>query len=350
MYIQKNSFKRQHNNFDLLRLVAALLVLFSHMCGIHKINIEPLYLLTGGKYYLSSWGLIIFFITSGYLICRSVHHSTLKDYFLNRFLRISPALFVCSLLTILIPGIIFTTLPLGTFLAHPRTWYFLLQNTVPVRVVMSLPGVFNGSAINPSLWTIPLEIKLYVLLALCFLSGLLKRRLLFAISWLLLIAVYVFFFHEIKQALPVKNLHNTLQYGIYFLGGAIFYLYRDKIPVLFLVWLLLLVVWMIALLLAPSLLFITSIPFFIYTVIGIGTSSFRVPFPDIDISYGVYIYGFPVQASIEYGIGEKLGFLQFSMIVLAITTLFATASWLLVEKKALSLKKHYRFSKSILAR
>lgn len=340
MYIGEATFERKHNNFDVLRLLAALCVFITHGHGFYKINAgDPLYELTG-RYHLSTLGLMIFFTLSGFLVCRSLIRSTVKDYLWNRFLRICPAIAVCSLLTILVTGCIFTNLPIREFLFHAETWYFLVQNSLPIRVVLTLPGVFDGKAVNASLWTIPLEIKMYLLLLVAYLFRLLSKRWLMAGSWIVLIVVNLFFATQVLSLPGLKDLYTLLYFGTYFWGGAVFYLYRDKIPVRFSIWLLLLALWLLSWKFFPAYLNGTSLLFFIYSIVGAGVSRMHIPFPRVDISYGFYLYAFPVQRSIYYAWGDQPGYWPFTLTTLLITALLATASWFLVEKRALSLKKH----------
>lgn len=353
MYIDEINFRREHNNFDLLRLSGAFMVFFTHSYGIRKIySIEFLYALTNGLYNIGTWGMYTFITLSGFLLCRSITRLSIRDYLWNRLVRICPAIMVCSVLTILIPGWIFTTLPGRVFFSHPETWHFLVQNSFPVKVVMALPGVFNGEAINASLWTIPVEIKFYALFVLASLSGLLNKKLLFALGWFLLLLINTHFNKEIRSMGGVfHHLHSLLYLGVFFFGGAVFYLYRDRIPVRFSIWLVLLAAWLLTWKFYQAYLQIPAAFFFIYSIIGIGVSKIRIPFPSADISYGFYLYAYPIQTSIQYAWGDQLSFWQYESVTLLITTSLATASWFLIEKKALSLKKHRRviFTKNLVA-
>lgn len=344
MYIDGSSFRRDNNNFDFLRLLGAFLVFYTHSFGVrHMVAGEYLYRITNGLYNVGTWGMYTFITLSGFLLCRSITRMPVRHFLWNRFLRLCPAIIVCSILTVLIPGWIFTTLPGTVFFSHPETWHFLLQNSIPVKIVMSLPGVFNGESINSSLWTIPLEIKFYALLMLAALSGLLNRRLVFALGWLLLLLFNTIFNKEIRSLGGMLNhIHSLAFLGVFFFGGVVFYLYRDKIPIRFSIWLLLLAAWLLTWKFYKPYLQIPAAFFFIYTVIGIGISRFRIPFPAADISYGFYLYAYPVQTSIQYAWGNQLNFWQYFLITLLIIMALATASWFLVEKKALALKVHRR--------
>ena len=58
----------------------------------------------------------------------------------------------------------------------------------------------------------------------------------------------------------------------------------------------------------------------------------------VDVSYGLYIYAFPVQQLLAmYGV-TKYGFTPYFVCALAITLALAAASWFTIEKPSLSLK------------
>jgi peptidoglycan/LPS O-acetylase OafA/YrhL len=339
MYISEEHFERKNNNFDAMRLLGAISVFISHGHGFTNKEAEPLYALTG-RYYVGKLGLFIFFTLSGFLISRSLTRSSVKDFLWNRFLRICPGIAVCSLLTILVTGCIFTTLPVKEFLLHFQTWYFLIQNSFPVRIIFTLPGVFDGKGVNASLWTIPVDIRMYGILLMAYLLRLFTKRWLIVCGWILLIIAYLFFTKLLMNISGLKNLYSLFYVGTWFIGGAVFYLYRDKVPVRFSIWILLLVLWLATWKFFPYYLSISEMLFFIYTIILAGVSKIHIPFPKADISYGFYLYAFPIQQSIYHAWGDQLSPWQFHAISFSTTLIFGIASWFLVEKKALTLKKH----------
>ncbi|MDF2187048.1 acyltransferase [Paraflavitalea sp. CAU 1676] len=344
MYIHEKTFERKQNNFDALRLLAALMVFASHATMYQRpYKGEPLELLTDGKFHLSSCGLYIFFTLSGFLVCRSLSQTTVKDYLRNRLLRIIPGISVCTLLTVLVTGLFFTTLPFVQFITHVQTWHFLAQNALPFRVVFTLPGAFDGRSVNSSLWTIPLELKLYCLLLIGYLLKGSSLRIAIGIVWCSILLASLMtklfpgtFAQSIQAFLPERTLIT------YFMSGAFFYIFRDKIPVKGTIWLALLIVWLFALKVFPAYSSVPTVLFFVYTVICIGVCKPMVYLGTADISYGFYLYSYPVQLCVDQAWGHQMKYWQFNTITLAITLILAVASWHVVEKKALSLKKHRR--------
>ena len=228
--------KNRDNNFNLMRFMAASLVLFSHS-----------YVLTGaGAEPLSKLGLTfgfvavdVFFITSGFLVTNSLFLR--KDVLLfvwSRALRILPGLFVAVMFCVFIIGAIFTTLPIRSYLSHEGTWLFLYNNSMliiePLRY--ELPGVFKGNpykaAVNGSLWTLPWEVKMYVILAILGVFTYAKKRLLNEkISSMLILLVgvlsttaylYKYYFEPTSEHLALRFLSN-------FFIGASFWILKDRV-------------------------------------------------------------------------------------------------------------------------
>ncbi len=340
MYITETSLLRKNNNFDALRLIAALFVLLTHTYDVrHLPQFEPLNRFPG-RYHFSTFGLIIFFSMSGFLVCRSLVTSpSIKQFLVNRFLRIWPAYAVNILLCVLLIGIPFTTMPVWKFIGHPQTWLFLLKNISLLGTSFQLPGVLNNDPINGSIWTIPVEVRFYLILLLIYLATRLRFRqfLLF-----LLIAIYV-----ARILIPADWQHATfktyvyysINLGVYFLTGACFYLYKEKIPLKLYLWCILFVAWLVMHIWFPSFVHVTEHPFFVYTIMCVAFSWYKVPFIKSDLSYGVYLYATPVQLVMQYTIGPSLNFITFLLLSLLTTVAFALLSWHLVEKRALALKQ-----------
>ncbi len=87
------------NNFDLIRLLAALQVVIHHASG----SLKPTGVLAHSvAAALDRFpGVPIFFITSRFLISKSYENShSLREYCRNRCLRIYPALWACLVVTV----------------------------------------------------------------------------------------------------------------------------------------------------------------------------------------------------------------------------------------------------------
>lgn len=284
----------------------------------------------------------MFFALSGFLVAGSALRTPQLHRFLGlRALRIFPALFVEVVLSAVILGAIFTTLPLGQYFAHPDFWAYFWN--ILGYVHFDLPGVFKDSidtAVNANLWTLPFELESYIVMSAFMIFGLLHKRTLFTVL-----------FAAATVALIVANVSYGFEAHMgtiggrvlvyYFAAGVLFFLWRKEIPY-----------HPVLLLLAGTvayfcffstrLVFVTPL-FLTYVTIFIGLSKLpEVPLIKTgDYSYGIYLYGFPVTQALVAWLGRgTLPFVAMVLLAAACTMLFAAFSWHGVEKHCLKLKKY----------
>jgi fucose 4-O-acetylase-like acetyltransferase len=156
---------RPRNNLDALRLFAAMLVLVGHSYIFMGVT-DPIFL---AAVPLGPLGVSIFFVISGYLVSESWDRDPDAVRFLaRRALRIVPGLAVCIFLTAFLLGPALTTLPLSAYFKHPTVWDYLYN--IGLYISYSLPGVFEKNriahSVNGSLWSLPVEFLLYLVVAL----------------------------------------------------------------------------------------------------------------------------------------------------------------------------------------
>jgi peptidoglycan/LPS O-acetylase OafA/YrhL len=159
---------RRANNFDAVRLFAATMVLFGHGYGpFYDKNVELF--ASYAKYQTSAGlGVNIFFVISGYLVTRSrMFVNDGRTFLQNRLLRLLPGIAVCTLLTGLVIGPLYTTLPLREFFSTKETWaYFLSMFIFPLND--KLPNTFYNCLEGPSIigvfYTLTLECLCYLFL------------------------------------------------------------------------------------------------------------------------------------------------------------------------------------------
>ena len=168
------------NNFDVLRLAAATLVLISHSFVVVGAN-EPFV----GHWPLGTLGVEIFFAISGFLVAKSwFAQPRLGAFAVKRGLRIVPALAVIVLALALVLGPALTEGSLGTYFHSSQTYTYPVDNVAATvsggtvrHVALDLPGVFTSNpdhSVDKSLWTLPIEVRAYIALALVGALGLLS--------------------------------------------------------------------------------------------------------------------------------------------------------------------------------
>ena len=339
------SDNRANNRFDILRLLAAWLVLFSHCYPLGgRAASEPM-ASTLAIDTLGGVGVTIFFVLSGYLVTLSLERSpNVLEFARRRALRIYPALIAVCLLCVLVLGPWMTTWPQAAYWQHQLTWTYL-QTASAWFIHYPLPGVFYTNphpiSVNGALWSLPYEITCYGVLALASLLpfGLRYKTLLLGTG-----LVGVLLLRPAATQLGAFSLYLGMDYyhaklGLLFALGAVFAGWRAHIrPML----------WPALLLLASAVLVPRGAGQLLLYLLGVGTLTLwlalngrwlpRVPQRLGDWSYGAYLYGFPVQQVLAHYKLHEASFAGFVVASTVVTFVLAGLSWHLVEKQALRWK------------
>lgn len=346
-----NHSQRAENNFDLIRLVAAIMVVITHSYSLSgRGENDFVSQVTLGAMQFSHLGVAVFFTISGYLITQSAQLSkSWKAYLWRRILRIFPGLVVVLLLSTFVLGPLLTNLPLKEYFTNVKT-YAHLGSVSLYALSPKLPGVFSTNprySVNGSLWTLCYEFSLY-LITLAFLCvGICKKRNVLLGLWflMLLLRIYVgenyYTYSYSTFWLLGLNITYFFEWSFYFLSGVIVYLFKDKFqPNAY--WVLsLLTLYIIGIILRNEMvlrvlnyLLVPSAVFYLSFLKGKTNEAGKYG----DFSYGFYIYAFPVQQSLIYFTHNSLSLETFFVLSVVVTFPFAFLSWHLVEKRFLAYK------------
>jgi peptidoglycan/LPS O-acetylase OafA/YrhL len=322
---------RRRNNFDLLRLTAAIAVLVSHSFVLSG-HPEPAI----GALNVGTIAVFVFFAISGFLITRSWDHEPRLGAFLaKRVLRIFPALIVVVVLVALVAGPLLTSLSAGSYFDAHATWTYVFKNVVLVEQ-FHLPGVFThnpfGSAVNGSLWTLPTEFRAYLFIALLGVLTILPKR-----RAVLAIFAFVYVLGLVAPA-HTRALLGTLMFYRVFLVGALLYLYREEIPRSPVAAAGLIVAWIVLSGTSAGVAVATVAISYAAIVLAYEKPVLTRLTAHGDFSYGTYLWAFPVQQTIAH-LWHHVTSLEMILVSLPITVLLAIASWRLVEGPALTLKR-----------
>ena len=335
--------KWDNNNFGLVRLIAALAVLFGHSFDLFDDNgyTEPVRHLLKFDY-SGSLAVYVFFFLSGIFITASfVRSKTFVRFLLMRMFRIWSALIVCNIITVFVIGPLFSLYPLSQYFGSPITWTYLFTNsTIWGEIAYNLPGVFNknnyANTVNGSLWTLPMEVKCYCLVFFAGCAQLFKSSYYLAILFVVFVALYltnpVYFLKYIPEALAWKPV-------VFFIAGSIAYNLKNYIVIDYKIALILVVS---CLLLHHTGLFI--LVFYItlcYCVLIIGASALfkKINLPG-DYSYGIYIYAFLTQQMVASLYPEITSYVSL-LITVPVTCLLAILSWHFIEAPANKLARNF---------
>jgi peptidoglycan/LPS O-acetylase OafA/YrhL len=340
-----HSKQRFQNNYDFLRVFAALAItFFQSFALLNRLPEEPLIKVSNGRINFSFIGLNIFFCISGYLIAKSASTSpTLKNYLWKRLLRIQPLLIVTCICTVFLLGPLFTDLSASHYFLNVHTWTYF-RNILPFfGLQFSLPGVFvkniaeNG--VNGSLWTLIVEERLYLLMCFLFLF---KKQYSSYVSFYILFLNLIYLFNRFYYSGDLIPYFNTsaFYYSLVFLNSAALFILKIKFSKNLFLFACLSSVGVLAAIMLPAFdfIYLFSFPFFVNSIARIkGITNYAGKYGDF--TYGIYIFSFPIQQMfIAKEIALKNPYLLFLLTILIVIPM-AILSWNLVEKRFLRLKK-----------
>lgn len=336
-----------NNSFNFLRLLLAVLVILSHSYEISCSgrSCEPLTMLFGtmsfGEFAVSG-----FFIVSGYLITASwVNNPSVPAYLNKRIRRIFPAFIICNLVSLLILA------PLAKggfdFLANIDWAGFVLG-----VVTLSQPKIDNiypntiYNSLNISLWSIQYEFACYLgLMVLMLLFG--KRS--HALAWITfccLLVVYLAGSWLVNSGGPPGSSYLTksfIRMPIFFLSGVLIWHNRHRLSQLTALHLcvisaLLFIGMHNSMLAVPALAIAGSV---LLIRFGESTAAAAIRFTnEQDVSYGVYLYAFPLSQLLYTYMPGQGAFLNFFLTTI-MSVMAGYLSWKAVEKPFLKSKRKF---------
>ena len=331
-------FDPRRNNFDGLRLVLALLVVVDHgtvmRTGDHH---------TWGRSALGDFAVDGFFILSGLLVTRSyLQLNSFVRFVWHRVLRIMPAFLVCLVLTALVVAPVAALLTGRTassaFTEAPTAWRYIWANAGLLITQYDIAGLLPDNptplVFNGSLWTLSLEALCYALVGVLGLVAILRRA-----RWVVPALAATLWVLTLLQEAGIDVLIGdlTLRLVVAFLVGSTAWLYAHRIPM---------TGWLVVLATAALLVSIAALDNYrlsgivpaAYVLLWFGTSLPWSLSLRRDLSYGLYIYHWPVLQLLAATSLVTTPVPLFIASGAVLTALLALGSWHLVERPALARK------------
>jgi peptidoglycan/LPS O-acetylase OafA/YrhL len=297
---------------------------------------------------LGGWAVFGFFTISGYLITASRFANPLGRYLVLRVARIYPGFVVCLVVT----AGVFAPVAWAAE-GHDGSDFFVTPTTPPAYVLENLALRINAydvagtpSAVpyprawNGSLWTLYFEFLCYLLIGLLVCLPVVRRhRWLIGVAFVASVVAWASVGVWGSDAYPDVVLLARLLPA--FLGGAVVWAVLGRVP--------LRTPTAMAALVVAALLVLTvdhwgaqaASPLIAYVLLWLSTV---LPSPVVarrhDISYGVYIYAFPVQQLLVYAGAHRLGLAAYDALAALATAAVAVVSWRLVERPSLRWTRH----------
>lgn len=330
--------KKENNNLDIFRIVAACMVIYGHAFAIVPAagSMDMVYKMIRFDY-SGSLAVKIFFFLSGLVVTNSLIEKNRPTQFLvARFFRIWPALLVTLLVSALILGPLTSDLHYSKYFGLREVYSYVWDGLI-MKMQFKLPGVFTQShypnIVNGSLWTIPYEVAAYLVLLSLSMTRLLQARRLAILLFLFILADPLQENRMLFSWLP-RN-HEVDLLAPCFAFGSLLAMYKDRIHI---DGQLATGAWIMFYLFRHHAFNFYFLYFALFiSILYISSQKYLVKIKfRADISYGIYLWGFPVQQTIaSLYAGQSLLANQLSSI--AVTALLGWISWHGVEKRCIAL-------------
>lgn len=328
------------NNFNLLRLLAAIGVFVSHTVLITQgREAVPQFMWSLGT--ISVW---VFFAISGFLISASFERrESFAGFAVARCLRVFPALLACVAATVFVLGPSLSSLGVIGYFSDPQTYRFLFGNISLFGETRELPGVFSRNPVDYAqitLWSLKYEVLCYAGLACLGVMGIFKSKSDFGLIFLfgvLFWAVLLFVESNIRGLLP-EPVYTFNKLAFVFLLGMAGYAYRDHIFLSgFVVVVLTVATWLLWWTPAFHVLMPLTVAYGALWAAYVPGGRIRDFNKLGDYSYGIYIFGVPIQQVMVSALGDQSAFANF-VFAFVPTLGLAMASWHMIERPSLKLR------------
>lgn len=325
----------KENSITLLRLIAALAVIYGHSYAVVFAGGRDWVSTVTGYAHAGGVAVDFFFLLSGFLVTGSLLKRGALSYIVSRSLRLFPALWVYLLVATFVLGPVLTTVPLSSYFFDPQTYKYLMSLGLGWSTEWFLPGVFEQNrshGVNGSIWSVILEIRMYLYLLLMYALGVFSSRLRFNSSvFALVILVW-------SGTITVPGVSGSTDnhVALLFCVGSLLYVNRDLVtlqPLVILSAFALAAVTHNTDKFQYAYIFLLICLFCIVAFIKNGHYFNRFG----DYSYGVYLWGWPVQQVIAM-LAPDASALFNAGVSMLVSLFLAILSWHLVEKRALELK------------
>lgn len=287
----------------------------------------------------------MFFLVSGYLVMGSAMRTRALSTFLAfRIFRILPALLVEITLSAMVLGPWLTVKSLSEYFSSPVFYTYFLN--IVGNAHFFLPGLFvkNPIAIvNVNLWTLRPEFYCYIFMSSMIISGIAFSRKYLSIISIAISALAIAYQIAGKQPINFIGLADWKLLVVVFVFGCTAYHWNDWLVMSKRNALIALVVAGSAFMYPPAI--VLAFLALSYITIYIGMQEIRLPYflHNGDYSYGIYLFGFPIQQTIVYFLPPAYRHgLSIMVLGLPLTLLFAMLSWKFIESPALQLRKKFK--------
>ncbi|MGY5318320.1 acyltransferase family protein [Neomicrococcus lactis] len=323
----------RQNTLNFVRLVLASLVILGHAWPLTGSESHP------SLEFLSGIAVEGFFVISGYLIAASRMNSSFVSFVWKRILRIMPAFWTVLVVIAVIFGPIASLLD-GSNYNWRSAMDFVVRNFFLMMYQWGIDGSVENvpypNVWNGSLWTLSYEFLAYLAIGLLLTFKLVRRKSIYFLPIIFLMSVIAWWLFRGPLAVSTNFYLNGARLGSYFLAGSAYFAIRKYLPVSR--------IWLFVSLIIYVLLYFVGLNNYLgqiflgYVLLVLGAFKWTKIATKNDISYGVYIYAFPVQQILVLAGTAQFGIAVNVILTFVITVGFAWLSWTLIERPSLGLK------------
>lgn len=329
--------KRGNNNLDLIRIIMAFMVIFGHSFALSpKQNLTEPFAYFFHFTYSGSIAVKVFFFISGILVTNSLLSSkSIKSYIISRSLRIYPAFAATIIITGLIIGPLSYAGDISSYYASVGLHNYIVQS-LKLNTQFFIDGVFSGNrdggSVNGSLWTISLEISAYFVVLAAFMMSVFNNRIIANIICGMVIILPLTSIEGLNFI--TEKTGEAYLLPPCFALGVLYAVNKDLIKVNLYIPIAFFIIY-------KTTYSINLSQFSFYA--GICTSLLYISSLEIakkvkiqhDISYGIYLWGFPIQQTICFFYKPDTAMLFISSIILS--SIAGYISFVLIERPAIRL-------------
>ena len=329
------------NNFNLIRFLAAVAVIYDHSFMVPNGKAVPWLLPNIMSLDFGWYAVNVFFILSGFLVTRSwFSRQDIVSFAVSRSLRIFPALTVGAFILAFVVGPIVCLCLYLDYISDPQTWLYVPMTASLISPSQMLPFVFETlpakAIINSPLWTLRYEALSYLVLGGLGVIGLFATRQRALATMLVFFASYLFITLLTGWRGQSIFLDSLMRFWLCFFLGASVSLVSDRLT---------LRASSVAILFLSAAIAQGTIAYEFVLQIALAYGIFwfaLVPggairrFNELgDYSYGLYIFAWPIQQT-TFLLAPNIAPHEMFVLVTPIILLAAAASWHWVEQPALA--------------
>ncbi|VDZ84305.1 acyltransferase [Kluyvera intermedia] len=334
-----NALSRGQNNLDLIRIIAALMVIFGHSFALTlNPNAQEPFSYFFNFTYSGSIAVKIFFFISGLLVTNSMMRSNdILTFVSARFFRIYPAFAATIIITGLVIGPVVYS---GTLEQYYDSGSYVnyIVNSLHFNTQYFIDGVFTGNkdggSINGSLWTIAIEVSAYLLVLSAYIFTGFKNKIILNTLCILTIVIPLTSIDGLNFI--AERTSEAFLLPSCFALGSLYAINKNnihadlKIPIAFFI------IYKVS--------YSPLMSYFAFYA-GVCTLALWLSTTRIakmitirkDISYGIYLWGFPIQQSLSYFYG--LSTIQLIIFSSILSIIAGYVSFVFIESPAIALSK-----------